>query len=415
MAPPETAHPSSNCLQHITNELRLRHRKAFELYATVLGTVRARGADPGEPAIREALNKTRQLAEIALDAQRDEVSIEEFLSDALDKVIREAQEIAEEFPLSGPGLETLDSLRHIQASPPDRIRVKTSSLVENTYAACVEAAKNFYSSYLSSPFHVPEISLKIGVANKSNTAFPGRELAFNGSLLFEDDNATGQKHSIVSLRVFPALLDRGCLPALPYILMHEILCHWPQMARYAGPRPRPNFVADPHNKSGKKPEIDPISEGWMDSLAAHVLRKRCVDPDPACWEEADTAHEIHKERTRTNRKPHFQDAPFIEPGAQAAKLVRWLYRTDPNASPSAADPDFCRLSCELNAAGWDYHARKIGCNDIIRACLAHVQEKNSKKVMSALDDAIRDGLLTFRKAGDLTPLLSALEQARDNR
>ena len=116
------------------------------------------------------------------------------------------------------------------------------------------------------------------------------------------------------------------------------------------------------------------------------------------------------ERTQINRQPAFTDAPFIAPGDQAAQLVRWLYFQVEDGVPSTAEQDFRRLSCELNVAEWDYHTRRVGCNDIVGACLAHLQQIKRGTVMSARDTAIRDGLLSFRRNRSLAPLLDTLSR-----
>jgi hypothetical protein len=407
MAPRENA----SCLSGVLADLHLHQRKAFELCAAVFSALRACDVNPGETAIAEAVEKARKLANAELKTQNNNVLFETFQAEALGKVIREAEEVARDFPLSGRGLEAVCYLRRLQASSPNLTAANSSCLIKSTYVACYEAAKKFYSDHLTLPIEFPKISLRIGVANGLNKAFPGRVIAFNGSLRYEEEpDSSDPKHSVVSLKVWP-VLDRGCLPALPFILMHEILCHWPQMARCPGARPRAAQVPDPHNKDAKKQEIDPISEGWMDNLTSEVLRGRCIYPDAACWEEGDTAEAIHNERIQINRVPTFQDADEIAHGHHAAELVRWLYLTEQDGIPSTAELDFRRLSCELNAADWNYQARRIGCANIIHACQAHFLEKKGKGTMSTRDRTICDGLLAFRRNGDFASVLVALHDS----
>jgi hypothetical protein len=405
MAPRE----KDNCSPDVVADLRLHQRKAFELCAAVYSALLECEANPGERPLADAADKARRLADTELKRQNNNVPLEIFLAEALGKVIREAEEAAENFRLSEAGLKTLHYLRNLQVSPPALATVNSSCLIRSTFGVCYEAAKAFYSKWLTASIEFPKISLQIGVANKWNTAFPGRVIAFNGSLRYEEEaDAPYPKRSIVNLKVWP-LLNRGCLPALSYILMHEILCHWPQMARCPGPRPRPATIPDPGNEDAKKQEVDPISEGWMDELTADVLRGRRILHDEAYLAEVDTAVEIHKERVQINRVPAYPDADEIAQGHHAADLVRWLFFTEQDGNPSTADRDFWRLSCELNVAAWNYRARRIGCARIVHACRAHALEKEGKGTMSCRDIAIRDGLLMFRRNGKLDTLLAALD------
>jgi hypothetical protein len=403
MEPHETL--SADAASNVVDDLRLHQRKAFELCAAFYGAQRTCGADPSERALVAASGKARQLADTELKTQHNQIPLETFLAEALEKVIREAEEEAESFPLSQAGVATVDALRELQAHVSSRTTAELSCILAKTYSSSHKAVRDFYSRYLTLPFDFPEISIRIGLAGGPNRAFPGREVAFNGSLRYEDRDPPGPKHSLVTLKVSPASLGAGCLPALPYVLTHEILCHWPQMARRLGGRPNPKLVDDPANKDAQRLEVDPISEGWMDALCPEVLRERCAGPERSCWEEAETAEAIHNERSQTNRVPVFQDAPFIAPGDFAAQIVLWLYNVD---NPSNAERDFRRLTCELNTADWDYRARRIGCNRIIMACEAHSEQLKNGTKMSDRDTAVRDSLLSFRADRNLDSLLNLL-------
>jgi hypothetical protein len=77
-------------------------------------------------------------------------------------------------------------------------------------------------------------------------------------------------------------------------------------------------------------------------------------------------------------------------------------------NPCHAERDFRRLSCELNAADWDYAARRIGCNRLIMACQAHSEYREKGTEMDTRDAAIRDALLSFRTDRNLDKLLQLL-------
>lgn len=278
------------------------------------------------------------------------------------------------------------------------------------FADCHAAAQQFYLDYLTQPPHqLPKASFRIDYAESPNRALPGRVIAFNGSVRFDDQADTGTKHSIVRLTVHP-VLNSGCLPALPYVLMHELVCHWPQMARWCGARPIPCRMDNPHNRDAAKYEIDPFSEGWIDSLVAEALRRHFGDNDPQRAEEAQTAEDIHSERTIYNRTPAYGDASRIAPGSQAAEWVRWFYAADndPEIDPSAAEPDFRALSCELNIAVWDYDQRLRGCTALKGACQAFQRQRDQNIDPSEKFAKIIKGLRDFRKNRDAKQLVSLI-------
>jgi hypothetical protein len=68
-----------------------------------------------------------------------------------------------------------------------------------------------------------------------------------------------------------------------------MLCHWLQMARRFGARPNPQLRADPNNKNVERAEVDPISEGWLDSLGAVALRKCSNNPNDIRFKDAEAA------------------------------------------------------------------------------------------------------------------------------
>lgn len=406
MAPLETPSPDPSSLPELLDDLRLHQRKAFELCAIVLGAFRQCQADPLEEALKETLETARKIADAELRTQNDGVPIATFLADALAKVVRTARESAELFPLGEAGRDALDLLTGLQSTLPNNIG--PACRMTGVFGDCRAAAQKFYSDHLTPPYRLPEISFGIRYAESPNQALPGRTIAFNGSVTYQDDQGTNTKHSIVKLTVHP-VLNSGCLPALPYVLMHEVLCHWPQMARWHGDRPNPRKIDHP-NKNAAKYQIDPFAEAWMDSLVADALRRHFGDTDPSSAEEAQTAEDIHSERTVYNRMPAYGDASRIAPGTEAARLVRWFYRTDDDSEidPSTADPDFQALSCELNIAAWDYEQRLNGCIALIGACRAFQRKREQKIEPSEKFSNIISGLRDFRKDRDASRLLNLI-------
>jgi len=282
--------------------------------------------------------------------------------------------------------------------------------IKATFDEVANVALAFYIEHLQSSPPLPGLAMRTGLADGQNTAFPGRVLAFNAAVRYEKEDETieGNKRSVVNVRVSPADLDRGDLPTLPYILAHEILCHWPQMAWWPGARPSPKLIEHPDDKRPRRFEVDPISEGWMDSLVGLVLRRRPNGANRLGWEEVATADTLHNERVQVGRKPYFAEAERIAPGDYAAKLVEWLYATDQRGNPMLADLDFRRLSCELNVASWSYGDRMAGFARIVEGCEAYIA---SEKRLEELPDphwSVICALLEFRDSHNVTPVLQAL-------
>jgi hypothetical protein len=390
---------------NVLADLRPHQRKAFELCAVVLDAFRRCEADPLEEALKEGLERARKLAEIELRTQNSDVPIATFLANSLAKVVQTVQESAEAFPLNEAGQQALNLLSRLQTTlfnDPDLV-----CQMKAAFAECHAAAQTLYSASLTPPYQLPKISLRIYSADEENKALPGRKIAFNGSVHYEDE--ANAKHSVVRLTVYP-LLNSGCLPALPYILMHEILCHWPQMLRCPGARPNPGKLNNPLDKNAARFEIDPFSEGWIDSLVAEALRHHFGDADAAHAEEAQTAEDIHNERTIYNRHPSFEDAARIAPGSQAARWVRWFYNADTVFPMHTADPDFWSLSSELNVAAWNYEERRKGCNALLGACRAYDWKQKHGKELSERHASILEALRRFRRDHDPTQMLRALAQ-----
>jgi hypothetical protein len=401
MAPHEFPSPDPSDPPKIVDDLRPHQRKAFELCAVVLGAFRRCEANPLDEALNEGLEKARKIAEIELRTQNEE-ALASFLADGLGKVVQSVEESAKTFPLNGTNQQALNLLVQFQTDLPN------SCLMTAAFEECHAAAQKFYSDYLTPPpYQLPKISFKIVAADEENKALPGRKIAFNGSVRFKDEADTGVKHSGVKLSVHP-VLNYGCLPALPGVLMHEILCHWPQMSRCNGVRQNPREIDDPRDKDATKFEIDPFSEGWMDSLVAEAMRRHFGDADAARAEEARTAEGIHNDRVTYNRNPSFADAARIASGDEAARLVRWFYEVDTDFPLHTADPDFRSLSSELNVAAWNYDERRKGCQILIGACRAYVRKQERGRELSERHAAVLEALRGFRRDHDPTSVLQSL-------
>jgi hypothetical protein len=399
----ESPNPIHSDSPKVLADLRPYQRKAFELCAVVLSALRICEANAYEDALKAGVERARDIADTELRTQNDDVSIVNFLAAALAKVIGSIQEKAESFPLSDTGKQAVDLLISVHTSLSNGNG--TSCRMIASFEECYSVAFKFYADYLTRSGSLPQIGLRIVYTDEPNKSFPGREIAFN--VRYEDD--PDEKRSIVRLTVYPKL-NIGCLPALRYIVMHEVLCHWPQMSRLEGNRPNPRESVNPSDKRTIRYEVDPFSEGWMDSLVAEVLMRHSDAADAVSAEEMRTAQAMHNERTLSNRSPAFVDAARIAPGAEAARLVRWFYCVDddPENDPRTADPDFRFLSCELNLAAWSYGDRRDGCIALIGACRAYDQSRKTGKDVSPRQAAILNALRGFRKNHNPNPLLRTL-------
>jgi hypothetical protein len=226
------------------------------------------------------------------------------------------------------------------------------------------------------------------------------------------DKDEDAKWTQVTLKVMAQEVDCDCLLALPYIIMHELFCHWPQMSRRHSSRPNPALLADPDNVDARRVDSDPFSEGWMDRLVGDALERREIDgSDPSAWRrmqaEISVARRIHADRTDFRSGHSYAAAPFIAAGEVAAHWVKWLY--DGDGKPrELTGRDLARLSCELNVADWTFEQRRGGCDAIIKACEAYMRAGRQADVLDVAHQAIVGALRTFRDSRDIDPLLAAL-------
>ncbi len=282
--------------------------------------------------------------------------------------------------------------------------------ISSAFRNCVEGARLFYLAHLADEaFPLPAIELSIVHAKAANTSFPGVPTAFNAELRF-DDRDSRKKSSELRLKVSSAAVAYGCPAILPYILMHELLCHWPQFAGLDRARSNPQEVASLFDHDASSFECDPFAEGWMDSLVSEVLGWRPEEGRAPYMAESEieTAKLIHGLRTQYITRPFFQDAVRIAGSAIASRCVRELYATDPSADRATGGRDFARLSCEMNVAPWNYRERARGCHLIAEACDAYRDAGQKLRLLEATSACIVEALLGFRQSRDIYPLMHAL-------
>jgi hypothetical protein len=280
-----------------------------------------------------------------------------------------------------------------------------------TFHECLEAAQSFYRDNLRAPLQFPNLHLHVSDAHQVNYSFPSGAVAFNASVMYADKDEDA-KWTQVTLKVMAQEVDYDCLLALPYILMHELFCHWPQMSRGASPRCNPALLGDPTNVDARRVDSDPFSEGWMDRLVGDALERREIDgSDPGAWRrmqaEIGAARRIHADRTDRRSGQSYAAAQFISAGEVAAHWVEWLY--DGDGTPrELTGRDLARLSCELNVADWTFEQRRDGCHGIIKACEAYMRAGRQADVLDVAHQAVIGALRAFRDSRDIGALLAAL-------
>jgi hypothetical protein len=150
-------------------------------------------------------------------------------------------------------------------------------------------------------------------------------------------------------------MDGISFAALPYVMLHEVLCHAYQMS--GGSEIRVTSAV----------YIDPISEGMLDAIAVLLLEARAErerDSRPETQQEADSARRIHLARKSVLERSRFPQALQVDLGASVFDTVKSLYLKD--GPPDTAQRDAMRLAYELNLNGWSIERRFKGLSRLRR-------------------------------------------------
>lgn len=191
------------------------------------------------------------------------------------------------------------------------------------------------------------VSLHTTGRNSPPGSVPGIGLAINGRTSYADEHP--RRSSFVTLEVASAHMDALSLAALPYVMLHEVLCHAYQMSDGSGDRTSPVAY------------VDPLSEGMLDAVAVHLLETRAEkerDSRPEATEEAEIAQRIHLARKSTRNRPLFPQAPQVNLGATIFETIRTLYSRDSDLESAIRDAK--RLAYDLNLHGWSIENRFKG-------------------------------------------------------
>lgn len=218
----------------------------------------------------------------------------------------------------------------------------------------------------------------------------GRPLLLNDTLM----TISGQvfwadvgdvRRSEVQLCIDAASIDRRGLSMLPYTLAHEIFCHVYQFA-----------LGD--HRDGEPDQYCAFAEGWMDYVAALIVRGGPLRteftpwPEPEFGDIAITTHGLRREKF--GGQP-FPGAARVRIGAHAAERVHTLYENHQSGSGlgRSAWEDFVDLSCLLNASpDWTQLLRGTA--------LPSLPRRLGSREASEVDRKLVDALLKWRHERD---------------
>lgn len=258
--------------------------------------------------------------------------------------------------------------------------------IHDAFDWSMRQAKATYAASRPAGPPVVDVSLQTRGISDPPAGVPGGLLAANGVTSYVDSET--EKRSLIRVDIAALAIDRSTLAALPYILLHEVLCHAFQMSDAPGPRP------------GRKAVVDPISEGMMDAIAVRELTRNAqallLDPalSPRARATANVAMQVHAARRSLDLDPPFKEAPAVARGVEALELVEAVYGHLGLEEPQRLAE---RLACEMNLHPWSYADRFFAMTKLVHA----VRE-------SPRDLMVFELLEEFASGGDARPLVSYL-------
>ena len=385
-------------------DLREHALRAFSLMTTILGVLEPFDNLRQNRVIEAATDRSRALAHREYERRGAQgISSRDFVMQGLTEVIREMKGVAAH-PVDP------DEAHAISLMDTRLCELKEGGEVPDVLTASFNGlsavARTFYTNRLVLPLEYPQLILCLSDSPDINKSLPGRPISFSGSVSF-DDRSVGKK-SEVKLRVTPAQVDFGCLSTLPYVLMHELLCHWPQMATSTDHRSNPGLEDDCHKPGGRRVKVDAVAEAWVDRYVAKAIRSMSNDPIDALSKAAAVAETIHRDRVNAVRNPVYADAARIAVGEDVAACIETLYCREGDGNITKATFDTERLACELNVADWNYNQRTLGCHRIVIACRKYFRPDGQG--LDTRDHHVMAALLDFRKSFQVGPVLKALTE-----
>lgn len=383
-------------------ELSEHALRAFSLMATVLGVLQPFGNLRQDRVVAAAVDRSRTLARREYQHRSAQgTPLRNFLACSLAEVVREMEAAA-------AGAADPDEVRATSLARALLDEVRDGGELPHVLAAsfedCLATARKFYEDRLTFLPKFPTAVLQLSDSPDINEALPGRRLGFSGFVTFGDRRS--EKKSEVRLRVTPAEVDFGCMATLPYVLMHELLCHWPQMAASVNCRSNPDMENDRFNPGGLRIKVDAVAEAWIDRYVAGAIGLTSSGPADAVTKAAAIAQAIHHDRVDALRNPVYADAARISVGEDAAVCVETLYVREGDGDVVAAIGDAERLGCELNVADWSYGQRTRGCQRIAIACRTHFGQ--GEHAPDTPSSPVVAALLGFRQNSCVEPVIEAV-------
>jgi hypothetical protein len=383
----------------------LNDRKAYALLAAYIDSIRSASEPPGlvRSGLTELQKNVQSLANNVCDEGGDG-SLDTFLINAVERATEATRNIV--------GSDAVDAMSEMLAALRARAgRIKCSSCqsgviccgdesrdstivaaeqggeciseIKTAFRLALDISVSEYGNATLQKLGSPKAVLATSSLTNAPGMIPGLTLAANGATGFHD--GPDGKISQIDIEVAPLKLDRITIVSLPYLLLHEVLCHAFQMARSVVPRPN------------KKDIVDPVAEGLMDRIAVELMEQRAVVAEQGVpfqsrlRSEADVAREIHLARASLDRSPPFPEAPAVALGVEVYQSIRALYAADGDIA--RADTDVRRLACDLNLHGWSYLARSNGLTVLRR----QLRRPRNVKLIQLLD--------VYRKYYDPTDII----------
>lgn len=228
--------------------------------------------------------------------------------------------------LQANGLSDQELFKAIAEAPQQPVDQHLETMFESALK-CAEKLYNRYGTWTGGPAALDDFGCRnppypdepgFGAFGVSGNTVPGSAL----------------RDASVTLQRAPQLLGPPSWASIPYVLCHELLCHASQAA------PSSDVT-------------DPLTEGWMDEVAASIHDSRTKtlfpwDPDIATQEGRRLCEALRTLRPGLNGIQRTTRSARIQ-GAEAARIVRRILADLARLSNLSGGNLFLRLSVELNA------------------------------------------------------------------
>ena len=382
-------------------------RKVFALRAALFDAIRHYAPDRDDILLKRLIGEAEAFAEEETGQPSNDVPLETFLEEAVEAGEASVRDLAVRLkrPVDAKLAAVLRALRRrvehprclrcvaaggtaCTGSDEDQILVAAGGgcilEIKDAFRQAFSLARRLYNERGGPSLVEPTVTLSTEYLAAPASLLPGRPLSLNARTSYDDESGAA-KWSEVEVRTAALHLAEDCLGSLRYLLLHELLCHAFQMAASPGPRKNPRSI------------VDPLSEGWMDGLAAELI-KRAAPPSGIGASDARKALNLHLDRADIHRSRPFPQAEYVGIGVDASALVfRLLQEKYKPEDPARAFEDFLDISVALNADGWGYAERSIGLTNLVR-----------KLGVRPRDQELAEAILAFRRGSDIESVIEHL-------